>query len=210
MTEHVGSPRAGAGGDAGFRKDLGHLTWAEVYARQAMRAGLVDEWMEALRLMAGDHVLDVGSGPGYVSLVLAERVGPGGIVHAIDRSPEALAYLERLQKDRAIGQIRRVIGDAATLDLQGFEASSALITMVLHHANRPAAIIGNVAKGMAPGSLAIVAEFHPEGPCEQGPPRTDRVEPEQVRAWCEDAGLSQLHYRRQTPEHYMVLLQQPT
>ena len=42
-----------------FRKDLTHLSWDEVYARQAKRAHLVGEWMDALRLKAGDRVLDL-------------------------------------------------------------------------------------------------------------------------------------------------------
>ncbi|MBT5369802.1 MAG: methyltransferase type 12, partial [Nitrospinaceae bacterium] len=62
-----------------YRKDLSHITWAEVYKRQEMRAGLVEEWLEALALQPGDRVLDMGSGPGFVSLVLADRVGVGGV-----------------------------------------------------------------------------------------------------------------------------------
>jgi protein-L-isoaspartate O-methyltransferase len=64
------------------------------------RAGLVGEWMDSLRLKRDDRVLEVGSGPGYVTLVLADRVGPSGIIYAVDRSVEALAYLGRLQKER--------------------------------------------------------------------------------------------------------------
>jgi protein-L-isoaspartate O-methyltransferase len=63
-----------------FRKDLTHLTWAEVYARQEKRAYLVDAWMDALRLKPGDRVLEVGAGPGYVSMALADRVGATGVV----------------------------------------------------------------------------------------------------------------------------------
>ena len=73
-----------------YRKDLTHLTWDEVYARQVKRAVLVGDWMDGLRVKTGDRVLDVGSGPGYVSLVLARRVGNSGVVYAIDRSAEAL------------------------------------------------------------------------------------------------------------------------
>lgn len=47
-----------------FRKDLTHLSWDEVYARQMTRAHLADEWMDSLQLKAGDHVLEVGAGPG--------------------------------------------------------------------------------------------------------------------------------------------------
>ena len=90
--------------EAPYRKDLGHLSWEQVFARQAQRADLIDAWIDALGLAAGDRVLDVGAGPGFVSLALAERVGPRGTVYALDRSADALAHLARLQAARGIGR----------------------------------------------------------------------------------------------------------
>ena len=192
-----------------FRKDLSHLTWDEVYARQVQRAALVGDWMDALRLKRGDRVLEIGSGPGYVSLVLAERVGAAGAVYAVDVSAAALAHLARLQQERGVSNIERFVADAATLELPGRRADAALISMVLHHTDDPAAIVRNVARLLAPGGLAVVAEFHPDGPCELGPPRQYRLAPGQIRTWCEAAGFLPLDERRQTPEHYMVLVQRP-
>lgn len=193
--------------EAPYRKDLSHLTWDEVFARQRLRAGLVEGWMEALHLRPGAHVLDIGAGPGYVSLVLADRVGPGGLVYAVDRSADALAYLARLQHERRVSQIKRIVADATTLDPGAFRPDSALVTMVLHHANDPRGILGSVARLLAKGAPAVVGEFHPEGPCEAGPPRAERIPPEQVRAWCVAAGFAVLAYRRQTQEHFMFTLQ---
>jgi ubiquinone/menaquinone biosynthesis C-methylase UbiE len=190
-----------------FRKDLSHLSWDEVYARQVKRAHLVGEWMDSLRLKAGDRVLEVGAGPGYVSLVLADRVGAEGRVYAVDRSSEALAHLQRLERERRISHIRRLVADAATLEPAGLQVDSALTSMVLHHADDPAGILHNVARLLRPGALAVVAEFHPEGPCEEGPPRAHRLIPEQVQAWGKSAGFLVLNYQRQTPEHYLVLFQ---
>lgn len=193
-----------------FRKDLTHLAWDEVYARQVQRARLVGDWMEGLRLKQGDHVLEIGSGPGYVSLVLAERVGPTGVVYAVDLSADALAHLARLQKKRGVSNIERFVANAATLELSGRRVDAALVSMVLHHADDPAGILRNVALLLSPGGLAVVAEFHPDGPCEQGPPRQHRITSGQIQTWCEAAGLATLSERRQTPEHYMVTVQRQT
>ena len=190
-----------------YRKDLSHLTWDEIFARQVRRAGLVEDWVEALRLLPGARVLDIGAGPGYVSLVLASRVGPGGLVYAVDRSADALAYLERQQQERGVAQIQRVVADATTLQPGTLQPDSALITMVLHHTDDPPGLLGSVARLLPPGALAVVAEFHPQGPGEQGPPQSERIPPEQVQAWCEDAGFDVLVYRLQTPEHYMWTVQ---
>ena len=127
-----------------FRKDLSHLSWDEVYARQESRAGLIPDWLNALRLKRGDRVLEIGAGPGFVSFALADRVGPTGVVYALDRSAEALAHLERRQKERGIGFIQRIAAEAATLQPDGVQTGSALITMVLHHADHPAEILRNV------------------------------------------------------------------
>lgn len=193
--------------ETSFRKDMSHLTWDKVYARQAKRADLVGEWLDALCLKPGDRVLEIGSGPGYISLILAESVGSDGAVYAVDRSAEALAYLERLQEEQGVRQIRRIAADAATLEPADLRPNSALITMVLHHADDPAGILRNVGRLLPAGAAAVIGEFDPEGPGEFGPPRAHRLPPEQVKAWCADAGFAVLDYRHQTPEHYMLLVQ---
>jgi ubiquinone/menaquinone biosynthesis C-methylase UbiE len=187
-----------------FRKDLGHLTWDEVYARQEQRAGLVTEWMEALGLGPGDRVLDIGAGPGFVSLALAERVGPGGVVYAVDRSADALAHLARLQRERGAMQIERVIADAATLDPARIRAGAALVTMVLHHADDPASILHAVARCLPANAPVVIGEFHPDGPCTGGPPHDHRLSPRTIETWCEQTGLEVGQYRRQSPEHYLL------
>ncbi|MGD0025612.1 MAG: methyltransferase domain-containing protein, partial [Xanthobacteraceae bacterium] len=173
-----------------FRKDLTHLSWDEVYERQMKRAALVGDWMDALRVKSGDRVLEIGAGPGYVSFALADRVGPAGIVYAVDRSADALAYLERLQKERGVSNIERLVADAATLELTDLHVDSALISMVLHHADDPGGILRNVARVVPPGAPVVIGEFHPEAPCWYGPPREHRLAPETIQGWCEQAGLS--------------------
>jgi ubiquinone/menaquinone biosynthesis C-methylase UbiE len=190
-----------------YRKDLSHISLDEVFARQVRRAGLIAEWLDALQIQPGARVLDIGAGPGYVSLVLAERVGPEGVVYAVDRSADALAYLERLQRERGVPQIQRIVANALTLDPGALHPDSALVTMVLHHTDDPPGILGNVARLLPSGALAVVAEFHPEGPCDGGPPRAERLSPGQVRTWCEDAGFEILSFKQQTAEHYMWIVQ---
>jgi len=190
-----------------YRRDLRHLTWDQVYARQVQRGVLVNDWMDALKLKAGDRVLDVGPGPGFVSFLLAGRVSPGGLVYAVDPSAEALAYLKQLQRERGIQNIQTFVADAATFDLADIKVDAALIAMVLHHADDPAGIMHNVARLTKPQGLAVIAEFDPDGPCEHGPPREHRLTSRRLQAWCEAAGFTMLDQRRQTPEHSMLLVQ---
>ena len=189
-----------------FQKDMSHgVSWDQVYRRQARRADLLSAWIDALGVKPGDRVLDIGSGPGFFSLKLADQVGSQGMVYAIDASAEAIAYLERIQADAKVLNIRRLVADVGKLGDADIAANSALITMVLHHAEDPAGILRAVHRLLAPNGLVVVAEFHPEGPCEVGASRADRVAPEQVQGWCKAAGFHIREYRRQTPEHYMII-----
>jgi ubiquinone/menaquinone biosynthesis C-methylase UbiE len=189
-----------------YQKDLSHTTWEKVFERQALRAALLREWMDDLQLPTGGRVVDVGAGPGYCSLALADRVGPTGIVYAVDRSADALAYLARLQAERGIAHIHRIVGDIETLAPSTLSPNAALVTMMLHHTDDPLGIVRSVAALLPSGARVVVAEFHPEGPGEIGPPLAERLLPEQVRHWCAQADFEVLTYRRQTPEHYMFSL----
>jgi ubiquinone/menaquinone biosynthesis C-methylase UbiE len=192
--------------DKDDQKHLHHTEMGEVYARQTKRADLVDAWLDALRLAPGQRVVDVGSGPGFVSLAAARRVGPAGLVYAIDRSADALAYLERLQREQGIGQIRRIVADAAALDADTIEVDAALVTVMLHHADDPRGVLRSVARIVSPGGRVVIAEFHPGGPCQVGPPREHRLAPDVIAEWCRAEGFRCLDERRQTPEHYLLVL----
>ena len=47
-------------------------------------------FLEDVGITAGMKVLDVGAGAGDVTLLLAEKVGPGGQVIAVDSNPTSL------------------------------------------------------------------------------------------------------------------------
>ena len=57
------------------------------------------QMLDDLHLKAGDVVLDLGCGPGFWTVMLAEKVKPDGKVIGIDLTPEFLSYArENLQK----------------------------------------------------------------------------------------------------------------
>lgn len=51
----------------------------------------VAEMLEALDLEAGQKVLEIGTGSGYVTALLARTVAPGGFVYSLERSQRLLA-----------------------------------------------------------------------------------------------------------------------
>jgi len=114
---------------------------AGVYARSVARLEAPSQRraLAGLDVAPGDTVLDVGCGPGRLLPELADRVGPTGVVLAVDAAPRMLAQARGRARERgrearvslALGDARRLpvadgVADAVTafdvLDLFGREA----------------------------------------------------------------------------------------
>ena len=85
------------------RLERQHQTW-----RPEMLAG----WDRA-GFGPGQRLLDVGCGPGFASLDLAERVGGHGQVLAIDSAPAYLEHLRQQCLQRQLLQVMPQLGDLA-------------------------------------------------------------------------------------------------
>lgn len=51
--------------------------------------------LDALRLQSGERVLDIGTGPGFLAVEMADAVGSGGQIHCIDMSEPMLDMARR-------------------------------------------------------------------------------------------------------------------
>ncbi len=97
--------------------DSTHL--AETYDRVGERQfNHGKELISALRISAGERVLDVGCGTGLLAVHVAKLVGPSGKVDAVDPLPLRVA----LAKKRAPAQLEASVGAAE--DLSAFATGS--------------------------------------------------------------------------------------
>jgi len=78
------------------RLGLQHRVW---------RPSVLDCWFRA-GITAGSRVMDVGAGPGYATIDLAEIVGPAGEVIAVDRSARFLQAAASMCKQRDLSNVR--------------------------------------------------------------------------------------------------------
>ncbi|WP_084259686.1 methyltransferase, FxLD system [Microtetraspora malaysiensis] len=69
------------------------------------------EMLEAARLFRGARVLEVGSG-GYNAALIAEIVGPEGLVVTVDIDPYVTERAERFLAETGYPQVKVVLGDA--------------------------------------------------------------------------------------------------
>src|SRR5260370_16689075 len=78
------------------RLGLQHRVWRPVVLDCWQRAGIT----------VGKRVLDVGAGPGYAAIDLAEIVGPTGEVVALERSQNFICAMETTCRARSLATVR--------------------------------------------------------------------------------------------------------
>ncbi len=103
-----------------------------------------------------DRLLDIGTGTGRLLELLGSRVSDG---LGVDASKSMLA-LARARLSRAgLGHCAVRLGDMYRLPLADAAVDVALLHMVLHHAEEPAAVLAEAGRVLRPGGLLVVVDL---------------------------------------------------
>lgn len=147
-----------------LRLGLQHRVW---------RPRVLDAWRRA-GFTLGQTILDVGSGPGYAAIDLAEIVGPVGRVIAIERSRRFLDVLHAFQTQRELANISPIELDLDEQSLplllgadtskggaSGGEglADGAWCRWVLCFVKHPREVLAKVAANLRPGGAFVLHEY---------------------------------------------------
>ncbi len=131
------------------RLGLQHRVW---------RAVVLDCWQRA-GISVGKRVLDVGAGPGYATVDLAEIVGPTGEVTALERSQNFIRAMEVACRARLLRNVKIHELDLMTDDLPAGDYDFAWCRWVVSFVSETAALILKLARVMPKGSLSIFHEY---------------------------------------------------
>ncbi len=159
------------------------------------------QFLTRFNLRSGQIVLDVGAGPGFWTLPLAEMVGATGQVWAIDVSQE---LLDTLAARNPPSQVHFKRSELPTIDLPSAFADFAWLAFVFHEVEPPEQLARELKRVLRPGARVAVLDWRPDAQTDQGPPRAHRVTPEQVIGWLTAAGFIGAQETWQDPDNYLV------
>ncbi len=154
-----------------------------------------------LGFQAGQSVLDLGSGPGFWTLPLAEIVGSEGSVWALDASQE---MLDTLASRNPPAQVHLMRTELPKIGLPDRSIDLAWTAFVFHEVEPPDELARELDRILKPSGRVLVLDWRPDGEGEKGPPRAHRLTPEQVIAWLRAAGFANLREIWQDADNYLV------
>jgi arsenite methyltransferase len=140
---------------------MGQIVFEEKMARQieamyrirdaAIRRGLVRDRLAA---QPGERILDVGCGPGFYCLELAEEVGDQGAIVGIDSSKPMLSLAER--RCEALTQVGFKEGNALSLPVEDESFDAAFSVQVLEYVPDATAALREIFRTIKPGGRALI------------------------------------------------------
>jgi ubiquinone/menaquinone biosynthesis C-methylase UbiE len=120
--------------------------------------------IEALKLKPGDSVADIGAGSGYHTFRIAQRVGPGGKVLAVDIQPEMLALIRERMKARKVDNVEPIQGTATDPKLPPGSVDLILMVDVYHEFEYPFEMTQAMVRALKSGGRLVFVEFRLEDP----------------------------------------------
>ena len=129
-------------------------------------------------LSAGTAAVEIGCGPGYWTIPIAEIVGPGGRVYAVDIEEEMLADLRDRLKSRRDLTVQVLLSNENRIPLPADSVDFAFLACVLHELDGPGTL-REAGRILRPGGVLGVVEWkkiHQQ----EGPPYRHRLSPRQA------------------------------
>ena len=112
--------------------------------------------LDILQLQAGQKVLDIGSGPGYLASEMAMIVGPQGEVHGVDISEQLIALARR--KYTGQPQLKFHAANARSLPFPDEYFDVVVVTQVLEYLADVGAALSECRRVLRPGGKVLVLD----------------------------------------------------
>jgi len=135
--------------------------------RLALQHEILFSWTKSLwdkaNLASGMKAIDLGCGPGHVTIDLARFVGDSGHVFAIDRSADYLTSLKLRMADLKLTNVTPIqidANDVATAPIADNSAHFAFARYLLCYTSKPDQVVSGLAQKIRRGGTVVIQDFY--------------------------------------------------
>jgi arsenite methyltransferase len=128
-----------------------------------------DDWQQpqkligALNIQPGAVIADLGSGSGYFTFRLAEAVGAGGKVYAVDIDPDMIGLVTKTAKEKSIRNIEPILAKPDNPLLPKAAVDLIFTSNTYHHIDDRIRYFSNLRQFLRPGGRIAIIEFDRRG-----------------------------------------------
>jgi arsenite methyltransferase len=138
-------------GEAAARLERAYATTDVIVQREELR--------RSLRASAGESILDLGSGPGFLACELAQEVGASGRIVGVDISSDMNAIASKRVAAFGFGdRIEILEGDATALAFADATFDAAVSIQVIEYLAEPDAALHQLARVLRPGGRLVIID----------------------------------------------------
>lgn len=161
--------------------------------------------LQSLGLQAGNHMADIGCGPGFFTVPAAEIVGPEGRVYAADVQSDMIAAIMTRVADLGLRQVEIRKTSESDVSLPEHSLHMILLAFMLHEMTQRSLYLHRLRRTLRSDGRIVILEWE-KIPTELGPPLEDRLSPDELTADVRAAGYRVVEHRQITPEHYALII----
>jgi arsenite methyltransferase len=122
---------------------------------------IVGQRHEVLRILAlrpGEHVVDIGAGPGFLAVEMAAALGSGGRVHAVDPSESMRALAATRTRHSGAAPVEISAGLAEALPLPDVSVDVAVATQVFEYVADVSGALAEAHRVLRPGGRVLLLD----------------------------------------------------
>jgi ubiquinone/menaquinone biosynthesis C-methylase UbiE len=125
-----------------------------------IRRRYIQAVLDRVGIRPGERVLELGPGPGALTVGAAQRAGPEGRLIAVDIQPAMIAQVERRVREARLTNVETHVANACDLPLEDESVDRAFLVTVLPEIPDQARALAELRRVLKPGGmLSITEEF---------------------------------------------------
>ena len=132
--------------------------WDEI-RRDYYDENLREVIIQKANVKAGNTVLDIGCGTGFITISVAKAVGKNGKVIGVDISEGMLKKARENLSKAEVSNIEFRVGDAENIPLDDNSVDAVVGNMVLHHCPSPENAIKEMTRVLKPKGRLVLADM---------------------------------------------------